>query len=728
VGGTIERDALSYDIFSAVGRAARLGEGRILGDLDADRVIATGHSQSAGRLATYLNNVHPRDAVYEAVMVHGGGGELRTDQPVKIFKLMAETDMPRRVASRQPDTDTFRQWEVAGSSHVDIAFELERERVFALADRRPLGSAEPRAPGCDLPEFSRVPFRYVMHAAFEHMVRWVDDGTAPPTAPPLDTAEAGPPAVFSRDARGNVLGGIRLATHAVPTATNTGLNSGSNRLCRLYGSHEPFDNDTLASLYPTHDAYVDQVKQAVTANLAAGYILAPDARTTIRDAERSDVGRPYGAITGDHLKTNVRELTAMSRRYRDAGHQFWGRIIGTEADTENAEWMAERLRTAGVPDVRIQTFDLPAQWMPQSWSVTATSTNGSLTLASAQPAYSSSPTPSGGLDLHVVYVGLGTAADFAGRDVAGAAVLISSMPMRGALRHTATLNGAIQRADELGAAAILVSLALPGNLTTQFYPTRTEAPTFSLGGEDGTALREAIELGAVRVRIDLDVEMVEGLQTANVVGELPGTTDETIIIVSHRDGWFEGANDNASGVSTALVLAEYFASRPQSERRRTIRFVGSPGHHNSGRVGIQWMVDNAESVFENAALLLNLEHTAGMQTLRYGNSLEWTNQTAPFMWYVGGSPALQQIVVEAYESFGVPLLLKEADRPIGEIGPIYEQAPSFQLIDSGEYFHSDQETAATVPADGIEAVTRAFAKVIDEANRLNRAELQRVTP
>jgi hypothetical protein len=33
-----------------------------------------------------------------------------------------------------------------------------------------------------------------------------------------------------------------------------------------------------------------------------------------------------------------------------------------------------------------------------------------------------------------------------------------------------------------------------------------------------------------------------------------------------------------------------------------------------------------------------------------------------------------------------------------------------------------------VPADGIEAVTRAFAKVIDEANRLNRAELQRVTP
>ncbi|HJN46603.1 MAG: hypothetical protein QGI10_00620 [Vicinamibacterales bacterium] len=50
------------------------------------------------------------------------------------------------------------------------------------------------------------------------------------------------------------------------------------------------------------------------------------------------------------------------------------------------------------------------------------------------------------------------------------------------------------------------------------------------------------------------------------------------------------------------------------------------------------------------------------------------------------------------------------------------------MIDSGEYFHSDHETAATVPADGIEAVTRAFTQIIDGANLLDRADLQRVTP
>src|SRR5262249_15494227 len=51
----------------------------------------------------------------------------------------------------------------------------------------------------------------------------------------------------------------------------------------------------------------------------------------------------YAAIEGPHLKQLVGELTAIARRYRDNGHpQFWGRIIGTAADTENAEGMMQK--------------------------------------------------------------------------------------------------------------------------------------------------------------------------------------------------------------------------------------------------------------------------------------------------------------------------------------------------------------------------------------------------
>jgi hypothetical protein len=83
--------------------------------------------------------------------------------------------------------------------------------------------------------------------------------------------------------------------------------------------------------------------------------------------------KAYTAIDGKHLKQYVEEQAAISRRYRDQGHQFWGRIIGTSADEENARWMLDKFRKAGLSDVRQQSFDLPPQWMPQSWSVSASS-------------------------------------------------------------------------------------------------------------------------------------------------------------------------------------------------------------------------------------------------------------------------------------------------------------------------------------------------------------------
>lgn len=297
--GTVQNDDLSYDIFSAVAKAVnRIGETTpagqvdILGGLKARKIVATGHSQSASRLAVYLNNVHPREPVFDGFIVHGGGGRIRDDQNVRIFKLMAETDMPRRTAEPQRDSNYFRQWEVAGASHVDILFEIEYARERALANGEPVEMAKERSPGCDLPAYSRVPFRDVMSAAFEHMQVWLEKGTPPPTAQPLAVIRGLPNVEFARDEYGNILGGIRLAAHAVATAKNTGMNGGTeNRFCFLYGSHQPFDKAALKKLYPTHKRYVDAVKAVVEQNVADGYILPYAAERTIREAQQSTVGR-----------------------------------------------------------------------------------------------------------------------------------------------------------------------------------------------------------------------------------------------------------------------------------------------------------------------------------------------------------------------------------------------------------------------------------------------------
>jgi hypothetical protein len=130
-----------------------------------------------------------------------------------------------------------------------------------------------------------------MAAALDHLVIWVKDGKAPPTAPPIELATAGPPVAIARDADGNSSGGgIRLAGLAVPIAVNTGQNSGPG-FCWLYGSHVDFDQAKLAARYPTHAAYTAAVRAVTEHNVAAGYLLRPDADATITAAERSAIGQ-----------------------------------------------------------------------------------------------------------------------------------------------------------------------------------------------------------------------------------------------------------------------------------------------------------------------------------------------------------------------------------------------------------------------------------------------------
>ena len=129
-----------------------------------------------------------------------------------------------------------------------------------------------------------------MNATFDHLVGWVKDNIQPPRAPDIEVLSLGPPVVIARDSFGNALGGIRLSQHAVPTATNTGVNSGPG-LCRTFGSFQPFDAATLDALYPNHGTYVSQVTQTTHENLSDGFIVPEDAMATVQEAAHSDIGK-----------------------------------------------------------------------------------------------------------------------------------------------------------------------------------------------------------------------------------------------------------------------------------------------------------------------------------------------------------------------------------------------------------------------------------------------------
>lgn len=292
-GGTILDDALQYDIFSQAAQAVRNPSGvDPMGGLPVEQVFAIGGSQSAARLVTYHNSIHSLSGVFDAFLLMVGGPPVRTDLTVKVFKVLSETDVigneitTPQAPIRQPDSDHYRSWEVAGSAHVD--FHVRQE----LAPLRVRDGITPPGTDCELPPFSRIPSHFVVNAAYDHMVDWVKHNIEPPIAPKIEVLAFGPPVLVARDSFGNVLGGIRLSQHAVPTATNTGVNLPVLTFCRVYGSFRPFDAATLAALYSDHGTYVSQVTQVTHQNLKNGFIVVEDAMATVQDAAQSGVGKP----------------------------------------------------------------------------------------------------------------------------------------------------------------------------------------------------------------------------------------------------------------------------------------------------------------------------------------------------------------------------------------------------------------------------------------------------
>jgi hypothetical protein len=99
-----------------------------------------------------------------------------------------------------------------------------------------------------------------------------------------------------RNRHGNLVGGIRLPHLEAPTGRHLGEGTPrDNRVCSFTGGYAPFDAATLASLYPTHAAYVSSVKAAAQRAVRAGHLLEADATSIGEEAEHN---RLHGAASG----------------------------------------------------------------------------------------------------------------------------------------------------------------------------------------------------------------------------------------------------------------------------------------------------------------------------------------------------------------------------------------------------------------------------------------------
>lgn len=285
-------DPLSWDIMTQVSKALKKSAGRHgpLPGLEVKNVIATGQSQSAGRLTVYYNTIQPLYDFFDGFVYEDLAGQLRSDLKVPAISVNSDAFAlgPARTTAKYT-----RVWEIAGATHASLYGSQYMDDVI-VRDQSLLGPnglisfTEWIEPSCVvLPAFTTVDVGLVLNAAIESVREWILTGKPAAPSAYFDRDAAGVPV---RDADGNALGGVRLAQLTAPTAFQTPRN-GSAFPCSVSGQHRYYTNGELEALYGTHHNYVQQVRSTMYQARKDGYLLKFDEKAAVDAARHSNVAR-----------------------------------------------------------------------------------------------------------------------------------------------------------------------------------------------------------------------------------------------------------------------------------------------------------------------------------------------------------------------------------------------------------------------------------------------------
>lgn len=136
------------------------------------------------------------------------------------------------------------------------------------------------------------------------------------------------------------------------------------------------------------------------------------------------------------------------------------------------------------------------------------------------------------------------------------------------------------RAARKGAAAVVIRSVGTDNKriahtgATQYEDGIRKIPAAALTQPDADLLERQLASGPVRLHLKLHSETLEAAESANVIGEVPGESDEIVLLGAHLDSWdtTPGANDDGVGVAIVLEAARQIL-RMGRKPRRTIRVV-----------------------------------------------------------------------------------------------------------------------------------------------------------
>ena len=229
----------------------------------------------------------------------------------------------------------------------------------------------------------------------------------------------------------------------------------------------------------------------------------------------------------------------------------------------------------------------------------------------------SQPSPALGVTGRLVYLGEGTEADFAGKDVRTCIVLVDGMATPAAALRASQAGAAgqlhISPHERLHEMCISPVWGSPDTQTVRQLPT-TVALTIPYA--DGNSLRERLARGeAPNVVLHADVD-TGWRRIPILVADMiaPGATPQTpfILFSGHHDTWYTGVMDNGAANVTMMEVARLCALQ-RAHWRRSLRLCFWSGHSQGRYASSTWYADaHWQELDSRCAVHINVDSTGGI--------------------------------------------------------------------------------------------------------------------
>ncbi len=225
------------------------------------------------------------------------------------------------------------------------------------------------------------------------------------------------------------------------------------------------------------------------------------------------------------------------------------------------------------------------------------------------------PSGPGGLSAPLAYVGEGTAADFAGRDLRGHIVMAEGIASPAVAARAAQAGAAgqlhISPHEHLHEMCISPVWGSPSTATLAELPATV---TCTISDADGATLRDRLARGEAPAVV-LHAAVDTGWRKTPVLqAELDGPEPDGpfVLFSGHHDTWYYGVMDNGSANATMLEVARVLA-QGREQWRRGLRLCFWSGHSHGRYSGSSWYVDTHWDELERrCAVHVNVDSTGGI--------------------------------------------------------------------------------------------------------------------